>query len=444
MGAWGFDMSTLTAFVTDGDQRPALAITRSLGRKGIAVVVGAEQSASLASASKYCVRHVTYPSPSEHPEAFDRFVLDLVEREHIDVILPVADVTTHLVAKNWSALSRHTAAAIPSFDAFDLVANKWSLLQRAAACGIAVPRSHYVDDRRGVARIVDQVEYPAVIKPLRSRIRTSGGWLSTGVKYARDQAELLELYRSVSYLSEHPSMIQERIVGPGIGVFVLCDRGRLLTAFAHRRLREKPPSGGVSVLCESVALDPGLLDQAMRLFGPLEWHGVAMMEFKQDCHTGRPYLMEVNGRFWGSLQLAIDAGVDFPYWCCRLALGRPVTPPDGYRAGVRSRWLLGDLDQLFMRMFQRGDQRLPDGMRSRPRALGEFLQPSGANLHYDVFSRGDFRPSVYEVEEYARHLTASAARTARRLFEPMRQPRFATVTSTTHCNEESRHAGVLK
>ncbi len=64
-------MRPLTAFVTDGDQRPALAITRSLGRRGVAVVVGSERPHSLASASKYCARHVTYPSPIRHPGAFE-------------------------------------------------------------------------------------------------------------------------------------------------------------------------------------------------------------------------------------------------------------------------------------------------------------------------------------------------------------------------------------
>ena len=62
-----FMRGRMTAFVTDGDQRPALAITRSLGQRGVSVLVGAEQPVSLASASKYCVRHVTYPSPYRHP-----------------------------------------------------------------------------------------------------------------------------------------------------------------------------------------------------------------------------------------------------------------------------------------------------------------------------------------------------------------------------------------
>ncbi len=51
-----------------------------------------------------------------------------------------------------------------------------------------------------------------------------------------------------------------------------------------------------------------------------------MVEFKADARTGTPYLMEINGRFWGSLQLAIDAGVDFPAILVAAALGAPIPP----------------------------------------------------------------------------------------------------------------------
>lgn len=439
-------MRPFKAFVTDGDQRPALAITRSLGRHGIAVVVGAPQSVSLASASKYCVRHVTYPSPYEYPEAFDRFVLDLVERERVDVVMPVTDVTTHLIAQNWPALGRYSGSATPSFEAFDFVANKCRLLQQAERCGVPIPRTHFIDDGAAVAAVLEQVQYPAVIKPLRSRIRTAGGWLPTTVQYAPNEAELLRLYRDTEYLAAHPSMIQERIVGPGVGVFVLCDRGRLCAAFAHRRLREKPPSGGASVLCESIALDPELLDHAMKLLGPIGWHGVAMMEFKQDRSTGQSFLMEVNGRFWGSLQLAIDAGIDFPYLSCQLALGQRIDAPPAYKIGVRSRWLLGDLDHLLMRLFHSDDdQNLPDGMPSRGRALSEFLQPGGSRLHYDVISRDDPRPFLHEAHLYARHMSSSAGHVARKLIDRGRPHVYPVVTSNNHCSkQESRHAGALK
>jgi predicted ATP-grasp superfamily ATP-dependent carboligase len=441
-------MGEMKAFVTDGDQRPALAITRSLGRRGVSVLVGAEQSVSLASSSNYCVRHVTYPSPYHRPEAFDRFLLEFVERERVDVVVPVTDVTTHLVARNWPALGRHSATAAPPFEAFDFVANKWSLLQRASQCGIPIPRTHFVDGGAGLKPLIAQIEYPAVVKPLRSRIRTDAGWLLATVQYAHGESDLLRLYQDTEYLACCPSLIQERIVGPGIGVFVLCDHGRLRAAFAHRRVREKPPSGGASVLCESVALDPELLDQAMRLLGPLAWHGVAMMEYKQDRRTGRSFLMEVNGRFWGSLQLAMDAGVDFPYLSYRLALGQPLEIPHTYKVGVKSRWLLGDLDHLLLRLVHsNGAQHLPDCAPSRVRTLLDFLKLAGSGLHYDVISRNDPRPFLYEVHQYARHLSASAAhivRRVRRLIAPGSRPRVCpAVTSNQFDEQESRHVSAL-
>ena len=416
-------MRPLKVFVTDGDQRPALAITRSLGRRGVSVVVGSDQSACLASASKYCARHITYPSPAEHPDAFERFLLELVEREPIDVVMPVTDVTTHLVARNASALNRSTATAVPPFSAFEFVADKALLARRAATCGVPVPRTHFVHGRGTLHEVLDQVQYPAVVKPSRSRIHTNRGWIAATVKYAHDERELLQLYRDTEYLASYPALIQERIVGPGVGVFVLCDRGQLRAAFSHRRLREKPPSGGASVLCESIAIDPVLLDYAMRLLRPIEWHGVAMMEFKQDLRTGRSFLMEINGRFWGSLQLAIDAGVDFPYLSCQLALGETIATPVDYQVGAKSRWLLGDLDHLIMRLFHKhAAQDLPEGAPSRARAIANFLQPIAARTRYDVIDGADPRPFLHEARHYAKHWSASAARAGRKLLERAPQP----------------------
>jgi predicted ATP-grasp superfamily ATP-dependent carboligase len=327
------------------------------------------------------------------------------------------------------------------------VANKWSLLQRASQCSIPIPRTHFVDGGAGLKRLIAQIEYPAVVKPLRSRILTDAGWLGTIVQYAHSASDLVRLYQDTDYLACYPSLIQERIVGPGIGVFVLCDHGRLCAAFAHRRVREKPTSGGASVLCESVALDPELLDQAMRLLGPLGWHGAAMIEYKQDRRTGRSFLMEVNGRFWGSLQLAVHAGVDFPYLSYQLALGQPLDIPHTYKIGLRSRWLLGDLDHLLMRLLHsNGDQHLPDCASSRVRTLLDFLKLAGSGLHYDVISRDDPRPFLYEVRQYARHSSASAARIVRRLIVQGSRPRVNSAKTFNQFSdqERGRHVSALK
>lgn len=401
----------MKVLVTDGDSRPALAIVRSLGRRGLSVLVGEERPVSLASSSRHCVRHVTYPSPYRDREAFERFLLEFVEREKVDVVMPVTDVTTYSISRIQGTLGRQAAIACPSFDAFDFVSDKWRLLQGAARCDVPAPRTEFVDDLLALREVLHRVQYPAVVKPARSRIPTDRGWRHTTVHYASSEADLWRLYEQTDYLASSPSLIQERIVGPGVGVFVLFDHGELVTVFAHRRLREKPPSGGVSVLCESVHVPSPLREHAIRMLGPLGWHGVAMLEYKQDRRTGDLFLMEVNGRFWGSLQLAVDAGLDFPYLTCQLALGRRPHTSQTFRVGVRSRWLLGDLDHLLARLFKRQrDLRLPDGAPSRARTLLDFLKFGDQGLRYEVLDRDDPRPFLYEIREYLKTLAAGAAR----------------------------------
>jgi predicted ATP-grasp superfamily ATP-dependent carboligase len=405
----------MTVFVTDGDQRPALAIVRTLGRRGITVIVGEDGPDSLASSSRYCVRHVVYPSPYRDRCGFERFLADFASRERVDVVMPVTDVTTRAVCANQQQLQRYCALAVPPSWAFDLVTNKARLLAYAACCGVPSPRTHVVDGAVRLSDVLDAIVYPVVVKPAQSRIPTERGWESSGVHYASCRAGLEQLYRDHDVLARYPSLIQQRIVGPGVGVFVLFDHGRLVADFAHRRLREKPPAGGASVLSESAPIDARLRDHAIRLLGPIGWHGVAMMEYKQDQGSGEFFLMEINGRFWGSLQLAIDAGVDFPFLAWQLATGQRPDVPRRYAVGVKNRWLCGDLDHLLLRLFRsKRSLHLPAGAPSKWRALADFLTCAGPDLHYDVATRDDLRPSLYELRQYAGSLLPLPSRVHQR------------------------------
>lgn len=390
----------MKVFVTDGDQRPSLAVTRSLGSRGIAVLVGEERKGSLASASKYCAGRIVYPSPYRNPEGFDRFLLEFVRQARIDMVVPITDVTMHLVLRQKKKLQTYTRLPVTEFEAFDFVSNKWALLKYAQELGIPIPQTLFIEGPEDLKTVLSELNYPVVVKPSRSRIVTEVGWLLSNVHYAESETELIRLYAEQQYL-RYPSMIQERIVGPGVGLFVLCNQGELVTAFSHRRLREKPPSGGVSVLRESIPIDQNLKQHAIWLFKSLGWHGVAMMEYKLDQRTGNPLLMEVNGRFWGSLQLAIDAGVDFPYLLYRVAMEGHVEALQSYRVGVKSRWLLGDLDHLLLRIFKKDkDLHLPNGFPSRTKTLIQFLKFFQRDLHYEILSLKDPRPFLFELKEY--------------------------------------------
>jgi predicted ATP-grasp superfamily ATP-dependent carboligase len=198
-------------------------------------------------------------------------------------------------------------------------------------------------------------------------------------------------------------LLQQRVIGPGVGVFLLLWDGELVATFAHRRLREKPPSGGVSVYRESIVVEQSLVDRSLALLEKLGWRGVAMIEFKIDEATGTPFIMEINGRFWGSLQLAIDAGVDFPSLLLARARGEQVFAPSTYKVGIRSRWEWGGIDYVLARL-RHSDRKLslPHGAPSRVRAILGGLVPWRPGDRLEVFRLNDLAPFLRETAQYFR------------------------------------------
>jgi hypothetical protein len=122
-----------------------------------------------------------------------------------------------------------------------------------------------------------------------------------------------------------------------------------------------------------------------------------MVEFKVDMRDGVPRLMEINGRFWGSLQLAIDAGVDFPALLLDVAKGTAPAHPPSYQTGVRSRWLAGDFDALLMTMLKSRDElKVPAGHPGRLLSLWNFLHLWVKGTRYEIERRDDWRPAALE------------------------------------------------
>lgn len=384
----------MRVLVTDSDTRSALAAVRALGKRGHEVVTAGLASPSLAAVSRYSSRFEQYPDPAVDSAAFIEALAGIVRRCAIDVILPMTEVTTLLVTQH----QRELQARIP-FASTETVANtsdKSFVISLAGRLGVPVPRTRIVHSAAQGAAEAAGIPFPVVVKPARSRVRTPAGWISTGVSYARDAAGLAATLERLPP-EVYPVLLQERIEGPGVGVFLAIEGGRTLAQFAHRRLREKPPSGGVSVLCESAAVDPVAAGHASRLLAELGWRGVAMVEFKQDQRDGSLRLMEINGRFWGSLQLAIDAGVDFPGIAVAIAAGEAPRKAPEYRLGVRSRWLAGDLDSLMLQLLRSREQlNLPPSHPGRWRALWDFFNPFGPGSLFELERPEDFAPARLE------------------------------------------------
>ena len=381
--------------ILDANQRSALAATRALGAHAIPVVTSDVTRRTLAGASKYSRASVVYPSPHDAPDDFIATLSRLILQFDIDVLFPMTDVTTALVLKHRTRLP-NVRIPCPSFETYDTVTDKYRLFQTAQKLGLPMPATRFVDTGGLTPEVIAAVQFPAVLKPARSRIFAQGRWLSTSVKIAGSPQELRRIIYAHTWFQDQPFLIQEYVHGQGQGIFALYDHGRPLAFFAHQRLREKPPEGGVSVLSASVPVSARMRQIAEALLTPINWHGVAMVEFKV-ASDGTPYLMEINGRFWGSLQLAVDAGVDFPHLLYRLALGETIPAVKNYKMGVKSRWLLGDLDHLYLKLKA---NRTKVGVSEKLRAIGRFCTPYQRGMRYEVNRLHDLGPFLFELQAY--------------------------------------------
>jgi predicted ATP-grasp superfamily ATP-dependent carboligase len=379
-------MTRRTVIVTDGEQRAGLAVVRSLGEKYRCVVAASSRS-SLAGGSRFCARSVLVPDPLDRPDDFANAIVALAAVEHAALIIPITEPAMLAILGVRSRLAP-AIVPFPDLPTFKALTDKRRLLEEASSLGILVPAQEVVPTPLAVATMdFKALRYPVVLKPSRSVGETGEGRAKLSVSYAADETELRRKIRLLP-AAAFPLLVQQRITGPGVGIFLLLWDGEQRAEFSHRRLCEKPPSGGVSVYRESIAIDEALRDRSRALLDRFGWHGVAMVEYKRDSVTGQSYLMEVNSRFWGSLQLAIDAGVDFPRLLVASALSEAVQSQTTYRVGVRSRWWWGQVDHLIGRVQRRATTgAIPPGTLTARRALADLLLAP--------FRRGDYEEVLW-------------------------------------------------
>ena len=385
----------LRILVLDGDERAALAVVRSLVRAGHVVAVAAESRTSLAGSSRGVAGRYVTPSPLVDAEAVSREVQRIVRDTAVDLLIPVSDASTEAILERRAGLPSTTQLPFASLDVYRAASDKVLVHRLACEVGLGIPETVVVE-AHGEAAPADDRLYPGVVKPHRSVVGVGRDRRKTGVAQVKDREECERVLRALPP-EAFPVMVQRRIHGAGEGFFTLRLPDGSAAYFAHRRLRERPPSGGVSVQRESVTLDPTLKARCDALLDRLNWTGIAMVECKRDFESGDWRVIEINGRFWGSLQLAIDAGVDFPAILARAVAGLPAAVPQDWRPGVRSRWEWGDIDHLLLRMIRSGERlKLPADAPGRLRTLVDFFTHRAGRDHLEVFRVTDPMPFLVE------------------------------------------------
>jgi predicted ATP-grasp superfamily ATP-dependent carboligase len=346
----------MRVLVTNADYHNGLAAVRSLGRKGVEVIAGSQTRFSQSFYSKYVSERAVYPSVAKEEEFVD-YIRDLCKDRKIEIVLPIGYDATTTISKHIAKFEGVTKVPVANWESMQVAADKAKSLALADKLGVSVPKSY---------KTVDEVDsFPVVVKGIQSSGR---------IRYVNSRKELEGADVSAS-------VIQEYIPGEGYGFFALYNKGQLRASFMHRRLREYPITGGPSIAAESVR-DKELEASGLKLLNALRWHGVVMAEFKKDSRDGRFKLMEVNPKFWGSLELAIRSGVDFPYLTAKMAAEGDVQPVPDYKVGVKFKWIFPN--EILYAMSRPG---------SIPTLIGECFEK---DFDKDI-SLDDFGPNLFQM-----------------------------------------------
>lgn len=386
-----------TVLVLDANNRSALAVTRSLGRHGVRIITTDETHSSLSGNSRFSYKYIQNPPPRTEEQAFLQFIRDICLSYEIDILMPMTELTSLLLLKNQHLIGR-SLLPFSEIGSIEALANKCRLASFARKQDIPVPRSIEVSANTIPTRELSEWHYPLVIKPGLSWIKTDNGWLHSTVRIANNKVEAIDMIQSDSAFKYSNFLLQEYISGHGEGIFAIYNRGQPLAFFAHRRIREKPPDGGVSVFSESVDLNPVLVAYTKKILGQSNWHGVAMVEFRVD-NEGNNFLMEVNTRFWGSLQLSIDSGLDFPKLLYQITIGENIEPIKDYTRGRKLRWLFGDLKWLYLVLTNKNNS-----LGQKLKAIIAFGTPTFRTSRFDIMRWSDLRPFIWELKSNASRL----------------------------------------
>jgi predicted ATP-grasp superfamily ATP-dependent carboligase len=387
--------------ILDGHSSAALPFTRSAGKAGHWVAVGANAGAfAAAQLSRYCKQSFSYPISTEDTHGFVAAVLDFVKRNAVDLVVPVTDLTVLPLSQCREKFRSVCQVALPSPSSIEQVSDKYQTLQIAKSLGVKIPQTWLITSQRDL-EAVPATPCPLVVKDRFSLRWRDGRAVFGGVSYAYSRKEL-ETQVSHRLTEAGDVLVQEFIAGTGIGFSCFITGGEVRLPFQWRRIREVDPRGSASSCRQSSSLDERIAGDSTQLIQRIGFEGIAMVEYKKIAGQSDPVLMEINGRPWGSMALPIASGLDYPHYLIDWYL-RGVLPPKDkpYRTGIVCRRMVGELTHLTnVRAGRPADWPLPyPGFLS---TLFRIAVPWYPGMHYDDLWLSDPLPGIRGLADWFR------------------------------------------
>ena len=402
-GGCGNGSSRPPAILLGGDTPIGLTVVRELGQENVPVHVIARSNRGLGLYSRWATtRHIRPVGKAQTIDLLNR----IAETHGAHHVIGVSE--TDLVMLRNAADDNKLPGIrvlVPLIEQLQLVNDKLATYGAARKVGIPVPESWQPLTRREAEDIPRGITYPCILK-WRDPVSVAGILREIEApmlkaEYCYTRAELTAALSRYHPINKYP-VVQAYARGVGLGHMIFMYKGEALLSFQHIRKAEWPPEGGISTVCSSLppSFHPEWVAQSIGLLRHIGWQGAAMLEYRYDKQTDTRALMEINGRFWGSLPLAYHAGARFA-WLTYSVLGLNEIPTIGeYRAGITCRYMIPEMRRVLRIIFNPRSIKDRTLTTSKAGAMTDcilgFFRPS---IHYYIFSFNDPMPFVIDMKE---------------------------------------------
>jgi predicted ATP-grasp superfamily ATP-dependent carboligase len=372
------------AIVVGGDYQ-GLGIVRSLGRRGVAVVV-IDDEHSISRHSRYVAGSYRFRDLRTDEQTVDA-LLSVARRRDVEgwVVYPTREETVAALSRRRAQLLEHFRIPTPDWSVTRWAWDKRNTYRRAAELGIPTPRTWLISSEDELDAIDGQPPY--VIKPaIKERF-----FYATKCKawQADSRTELVERFRSAARLvGSDEVVVQELIPGDGETQFAYCTFFKDQSSMAGmlvKRLRQHPVDFGRASTFVRTVDAPEIEAMSVRFLRSIDYYGLVELEYKHDRRDGQTKLLDVNARTWGYHSLGQRAGVDFPYLVYADQIGLPLPEHVDARPGIS--WIRLTTD-------------LPTAAKELVRHRLDWRSYLGSLRVFDVesvFSPDDLRPGFAEL-----------------------------------------------
>lgn len=389
----------MTAISTCGFTRPSLAATRSLGRAGIPVAVAAPFRPALAMWSRFASDSFLVPHPELDAARFASSIAKELTSRYATCALPATDSALWSLSRWRDLLPVGAQRILPPHASVARALDFSALHDLAESVGVKCVSTIRVEPDESLSYVIKKakkLELPFLIRPIIPWVeREDGTRTMINKRVVFTIAELEQLLRKGCELVLHGFLIESRPASTPMAYGAVCDNGVPFAEVCQVRLREEHPFAEVATAAQTITMDKKVRSISRVLLAALSWQGPAKIELVR-LENGELRVVTIKGRLWGSVQLAINAGVDVPLLCYRLADGTAfLSRLVKARPNVQMKWTIGDLRQRLSSFFK--------GEKMGLKASLPHRQAQNLERYGDVMDWTDPMPFVYELQNIVRN-----------------------------------------